>query len=82
MDYETIREIRVIRNDGTTVIYKGNGLEKFKRLVSPAPTPVTSTPSVAKSSSRYASSEIVVQPTSGDIFTNAEALKKQSGLKF
>ena len=85
MNYDEILEIRVVNKDGTTIVYKDKGLEKFKKLCTPPvahaqPQQAVSTP---KSSSKYAPSVVNIKPMSGgDVFSNAEALKIQSGLNF
>lgn len=79
MDYNTISEIQVTRTDGTIEIYRGQGLEKFKKMnmVKSEVVPV-SFPQVL--STKYAQSGVTIKPlVGGNIFEHAEQMKKASG---
>lgn len=80
MNYDEISEIRVLNKDGSMIVYKEKGLEKFKKLFTPT---VVQVQNVQKPNSKYAVSSTTIKPMSGgDIFSNAEALKNSSGLSF
>lgn len=77
MNYDNIAEIRVKNKDGSIIIYKENGIEKFKKMVSKPQEPIVRT------NSKYAQSNLNIKPMEGgDVFSNAEQMKISSGLKF
>lgn len=79
MDYNTVSEIQVTRTDGTIEIYRGQGLEKFKKMNAAS---LTSTPVALPQvmSTKYAQSGVTIKPlVGGNIFEHAEQMKKASG---
>ena len=76
MDYSNISEIKVTKKNGKIEIYRGDGIERFKKLN----TVVNTTPLI-KSNNKYAIQELNIKPSSGNIFDEAELMKKESGFK-
>jgi len=77
MDYTTISEIQVTRLDGTIEIYRGPGLEKFRKMSTVTVNTVTPSPQVM--STKYASANLNIKPVTGNIYEHAEQMKKASG---
>lgn len=74
MDYSNITEIQITYKDGHIDLYKGTGIERFKKMM----TPPSQVPQLIPAS-KYAPSGITIKPMSGDIFEQAELMKNASG---
>lgn len=80
MDYNTVSEIQVTRTDGTIEIYRGQGLEKFKKMNTVKSESATSASFPQVISTKYAQSGVTIKPlVGGNIFEHAEQMKKASG---